>query len=149
MDRDAEALAHRLRHRGSRPRRVVAALLHHEVHDLVGALVSPLRTAWTGKQRGQATRGERRGRGIERLAADAERAGDLRDRPAIDAMTPKHLVLHLHEVVAIEEHALVNFSCSFRNGGMAPRRTTRREKALKAQGPLRPHPEKVSDPLRG
>src|SRR5438876_692470 len=43
------------------------------------------------------------GRGLERLAAQAEGGRDFGHRPAVHTMAAHHLVLHLHAIPSIEE----------------------------------------------
>ncbi len=103
MDHDAEALPHGGRHGCRRSRRIVRALLLHEVQNLVGALVRPLGSARPRKQPGEPAGGKGGLGGIEGLTAHAKHRGHLGDRPSVHPMPAQHLVLHLHPIAPIEE----------------------------------------------
>ncbi len=103
MNRDPEALPHRLGHGRDRPGGILGALVLDEVQDLVGALVGALGPARARQQPGEPGGGERRRRNIEGLPAHAEGGGDLGDGARVHPVATEHLVLHLHLITPVEE----------------------------------------------
>jgi hypothetical protein len=103
MDRDAEALPHRLGHGARCSCGILGALLLDKVQDLVGTLVRTFGPAWPRQQTREPARGEGRLRGIEGLPAHAEGGGDLGDGARVHAVPAKHLVLHLHLIAPVEK----------------------------------------------
>lgn len=103
MNREVEAPSDRRRHvgilAGSGP-------VLREVEDLLGAFVGTLRPRALGEETRQPASLERRGGFVEGLATDAERGGDLGDRPALDLVAPDHFVSHLDTVARVEEGIL-------------------------------------------
>jgi hypothetical protein len=103
MNRDLEAPGDRRRQVGvlAGPRPVL-----REIEDRLGAFVRTLRPRALRQQAWQAVGLERRGRLVEGLTTDAERGGDVRDRPSLDPVAPDHFVFHLDTVARVEERIL-------------------------------------------
>ena len=74
-----------------------------EIQNLLRKLVSLLRTRAARQEPSEALTFETLAGGIERRSRKAEPGRRLGDRGAVDADPPQHLVLHLNEVLAVEE----------------------------------------------
>jgi hypothetical protein len=103
VDADAERRLHQRRQGACLLRSAGAQVLLDEAHDLVGELVGRLRATRAGQQAGEAVALE----GGLSLVVGGARHAEQRSRlglvDAVLAGVAKHLVLHLHEVVGIEE----------------------------------------------
>lgn len=77
-----------------------------EVEDVFGALVIVPRSAGTRQQSGNPMLLEGSIGDIECLPTDTESFGHMADRPPLDPVAAKHLVLDLHAVAGVEEFVL-------------------------------------------
>ena len=77
-----------------------------EIEDLLGALVIAPGPSGTRQQSGNPLLLEGLIGDIECLSTDTESFGDMADRPALDPVAAKHLVLDLHTIARVEEFVL-------------------------------------------
>lgn len=84
-----------------------SSLLSNERHNLAGQLVAALRTAFERNQAEESFLLKGCLRLIKRRARKSEGVGGLADGSFVDVNLAQHLVLDLHEIVGIEEVAVL------------------------------------------
>src|SRR5580704_9846653 len=102
-----KVLLHQVGQLSEAQRRLPHSLCHQELDHLSGELVTTSRTPLQGNQPRQPSFLERRLRLIERGPGKTKLVGRLRNRVVVDMDLPEHLVLHLVQVVGIEEVAVL------------------------------------------
>jgi hypothetical protein len=88
-------------------RGIDGSLLGDKLHHLGGEFVPTSWAAFVQKQAEYAVPLKRGPSLIERRAEEAEGVGGLADRTLVDVNLAQHLVLDLHQVVGVEEAAVV------------------------------------------
>lgn len=106
MNGDSKMAADRL-HQGFPPLHILSGTpALDEIEDVLGALVIASGPSGKGQESGNPLLLEGLIGDIECLSTDTESFGDMADRPALDPVAAKHLVLDLHAIAGVEEFEL-------------------------------------------